>query len=158
MNHFVDLLQRLYTDIAQRPILCVITYLFCARIVCGQISAPTLSARKLKTLTSNDGSRFIEIHPVKQAHVDADNAFPLVVFECELGMNSSEWGAAHTERDALRDAAVLAHELHSLLAKSDVIADETGDKRKNRLKRPFVIVGHSYGGLIASLLAQAYAA
>ncbi|TPX36756.1 hypothetical protein SmJEL517_g01125 [Synchytrium microbalum] len=186
MEKIQEILDGVYKGLTDRPILTALTVVFISLVIYGRLITPFLQSKFRKTentvkidLPQQHGQQTFRAI-LKPVNADVDSTFPLVVFECELGMNCDEWGflrrafdgilptlsydrlgyggSSEPPGDAPREATQLAQELHALLVLFDVVAPAASDasKGKGPLKRPFVLVGHSYGGVISRTFYHRY--
>jgi pimeloyl-ACP methyl ester carboxylesterase len=91
---------------------------------------------------------------------------PAIVFEAGLGNDSSTWqsvaGAVSTfARPVLYDRAGLGRSLPMMNKNSPITADEVATRLRKLLaiagvSRPYVLVGHSLGGLYVQMFARKY--
>jgi Alpha/beta hydrolase family len=132
-----------------------------AAVACGGQRPP---ARHGNPVLAGPG-RLVAIGGGRSLYLNCTGAGrPTVVLEAGFGGNSTNWSAvqpplSRTTRTCAYDRAGLGNSL-PMPGVHDA-ADEIGDLQRlltaARVPRPYVLVGHSYGGLLVRLFAHAHA-
>jgi pimeloyl-ACP methyl ester carboxylesterase len=107
----------------------------------------------------NKGYHKINNHRIYYKHYQ--NGKPTVVFELGLGDDSSTWKEVQAELSSItstfsydRTGTRKSESKDSPKSRMDIVQDLTKIIDKTSLGPPFILVGHSFGGLISRLFAS----
>jgi pimeloyl-ACP methyl ester carboxylesterase len=131
---------------------------------CGKHTAPQRTdTRERSAPAIVDGGRLIDIGGRRLYLTCEGSGSPTVVLEAGFGGSSNDW--RDTQRELARTTRTCAYDragLGSSVGSRRVhdASDEIGDLRQllfaARIAPPYVLVGHSYGGLLTRLYAHAH--